>query len=52
MAELIFLPISDKIESGVCLAYDAACGTGGMLLDVETEIEELEGIMNEEGGEA
>lgn len=31
MADLIFLPIQDKIKSGTYLLYDAACGTGGML---------------------
>lgn len=31
MADLIFLPIADKIESGTYLVYDGACGTGGML---------------------
>ena len=31
MAELIFLPIADQIESGTYLLYDGACGTGGML---------------------
>src|SRR5262249_14459175 len=31
MANLIFLPIKDQIESGTYLVYDGACGTGGML---------------------
>lgn len=31
MADLIILPIADKIESGTYLVYDGACGTGGML---------------------
>ena len=31
MANLLFLPIADKIESGTYLIYDGACGTGGML---------------------
>jgi len=31
MAQLIFLPIADRIESGTYLLYDGACGTGGML---------------------
>ena len=31
MAELVFLPIADKIEPGSYLLYDGACGTGGML---------------------
>ena len=31
MADMILLPIADKIESGTYLVYDGACGTGGML---------------------
>ena len=31
MADLIILPIADKIESGTYLLYDGACGTGGMV---------------------
>ena len=31
MANLVFLPIEDKIKSGTYLLYDCACGTGGML---------------------
>jgi type I restriction enzyme M protein len=31
MADLVFLPIADQIESGSYLLYDGACGTGGML---------------------
>lgn len=31
MADLIFLPVADDIESGTYLVYDGACGTGGML---------------------
>jgi type I restriction enzyme M protein len=35
MASLIFLPITDEIESGTYLIYDGACGTGGMLTVAE-----------------
>ena len=35
MANLIFLPIADKITSGTYLLYDGACGTGGMLTVAE-----------------
>lgn len=35
MAELIFLPIAEKIGSGTYLVYDGACGTGGMLTVAE-----------------
>ncbi len=31
LANLIFLPIAEKIESATYLVYDGACGTGGML---------------------
>ena len=31
MANLVFLPIADQIESGTYILYDGACGTGGML---------------------
>lgn len=43
MARLIFLPISDKIESGTYLLYDGACGTGGMLTVAEEELKQLAG---------
>ncbi len=35
MANLMFLPVADKIESGTYLLYDCACGTGGMLTVAE-----------------
>ncbi len=41
MAELIFLPIADEIESGTYLLYDAACGTGGMLTVAEDTLKQL-----------
>jgi type I restriction enzyme M protein len=41
MADLIFLPIADQIESGTSLVYDGACGTGGMLTVAETRFAEL-----------
>lgn len=41
MANLVFLPIADKIESGTYLVYDGACGTGGMLTVAETTFTEL-----------
>ncbi|MFY9558602.1 MAG: class I SAM-dependent DNA methyltransferase [Terriglobales bacterium] len=41
MANLIFLPIADKIESGTYLLYDAACGTGGMLTVAEDTLQQL-----------
>ena len=41
MANLIFLPIADEIESGSYLLYDAACGTGGMLTVAEETLRRL-----------
>jgi len=41
MAKLIFLPISEVIESGTYLLYDGACGTGGMLTVAEETLQEL-----------
>jgi type I restriction enzyme M protein len=41
MADLIFQPVADQIESGTYLVYDAACGTGGMLTVAEDRLSEL-----------
>jgi type I restriction enzyme M protein len=41
MADLIFLPIADAIESGTYLVYDGACGTGGMLTVAEDRLADL-----------
>ena len=41
MANLIFLPIADEIQSGTYLVYDGACGTGGMLTVAEETLKEL-----------
>jgi hypothetical protein len=41
VADLIFLPIADQIESGAYLIYDGACGTGGMLTVAEARLAEL-----------
>lgn len=41
MADLIFSSISDQIESGTYLVYDAACGTGGMLTVAEERLKAL-----------
>ena len=41
MANLIFLPIADQIESGTYLLYDGACGTGGMLTVAEETLQQL-----------
>lgn len=41
MANLIFAPIADKIESGTYLLYDGALGTGGMLTVAEETLQQL-----------
>lgn len=41
MANLIFLPIADSIQSGSYLLYDGALGTGGMLTVAEETLKEL-----------
>jgi len=41
MANLIFLPAVDDIESGTYLLYDGACGTGGMLTLAEETLQQL-----------
>jgi len=41
MADLIFLPVADQIESATYLVYDGACGTGGMLTVAEERLAEL-----------
>jgi type I restriction enzyme M protein len=41
MANLIFTPVADKIESGTYLVYDGACGTGGMLTVAEETLKDL-----------
>lgn len=49
MANLVFLPIADRLESGTYKIYDGACGTGGMLTVAE---ETLQRIAAERGKEA
>jgi len=41
MANLIFVPIADHIESGTYLLYDGALGTGGMLTVAEETLQQL-----------
>jgi type I restriction enzyme M protein len=48
MANLIFMPIADKINSATYLLYDGALGTGGMLTVAE---ETLHQLGNEHGKE-
>ncbi len=41
MANLIFLPVADRIKSGAYLLYDGAIGTGGMLTIAEETLVKL-----------
>ncbi|MFH0959580.1 MAG: class I SAM-dependent DNA methyltransferase, partial [Pseudomonadota bacterium] len=41
MADLIFAPIEDQIQSGTYFLYDGACGTGGMLTVAEERLRSL-----------
>ncbi len=41
MANLVFIPIEDKLKSGTYLLYDCACGTGGMLTVAEETLAEI-----------
>ncbi|MBR9985068.1 MAG: SAM-dependent DNA methyltransferase [Desulfosarcina sp.] len=41
MANLIFWPIADKIQSTTYRVYDGACGTGGMLTVADETLREL-----------
>jgi len=41
MADVIFIPIKDKITNGTYLCYDGASGTGGMLTIADKRIMEL-----------
>jgi type I restriction enzyme M protein len=41
MANLLFLPVANQIESGTYLLYDGACGTGGMLTVAEETLQQL-----------
>jgi type I restriction enzyme M protein len=46
MANLVFLPVADRLKSGTYLLYDDACGTGGMLTVAE---QTLTAIGNQRG---
>ncbi|MTI85380.1 MAG: SAM-dependent DNA methyltransferase [Firmicutes bacterium] len=41
MADVIFMPIKDKIKDGTYLCYDGASGTGGMLTIAEERLSQL-----------
>lgn len=48
MAQLLFLPVADRIQSGTYLLYDGSCGTGGMLTVAEETLAELATEHNKE----
>lgn len=48
MANLLFLPVADKIQSGTYLMYDGSCGTGGMLTVAEEALHDLAASHNKE----
>jgi type I restriction enzyme M protein len=41
MANLIFLPVADHVQSATYLLYDGACGTGGMLTVAEETLKQI-----------
>ncbi len=41
MADLAFVPVSDKIKDATYTCYDGACGTGGMLTVAQGRLNEL-----------
>jgi type I restriction enzyme M protein len=41
MGQLLFLPVTDRIESSTYSLYDGSCGTGGMLTVAEETLQEL-----------
>ena len=41
MANLVFLPIQDRLKSGTYLLFDDACGTGGMLTVAEETLTDI-----------
>lgn len=41
MADLVFVPIEDKIKDATYSCYDGACGTGGMLTVAQSRLNEL-----------
>lgn len=41
MADLIFMPVADKIKDATYSCYDGACGTGGMLTVAQERLESL-----------
>ena len=48
MADVIFMPIKEKIKDGTYLCYDGACGTGGMLTIADERLSELANRSNKQ----
>jgi len=48
MADVIFMPVKDKIKDGTYLCYDGACGTGGMLTIADERLSELANRSNKQ----
>lgn len=45
MTHLVFLPVKDKIQKGIHLIYDNACGSGGMLTESKNFITDPQGVI-------
>jgi type I restriction enzyme M protein len=43
MADLVFMPVADKIKDSTYSCYDGACGTGGMLTVSQDRLLDLAG---------
>ena len=41
MADLVFVPVADKIKDATYSCYDGACGTGGMLTVAQERLQKL-----------
>ncbi len=48
MANLVFLPVADRIRSATYTLYDGACGTGGILTVAEEVLQTLAGERGKE----
>ena len=48
MAQLVFQPVADQIESGTYLLYDGALGTGGMLTVAEQALRDIAALQKKD----
>ena len=48
MAQLVFQPVADQIQSGTYLLYDGAIGTGGMLTIAEQTLHDIATMRDQE----